>query len=291
MDFDFPANHYEFPELYRTLRGLLLFRAETVDVGEWHAMDVSEKKELVSHELHSLTFHTPMPQTQESAVELYEPNMPWAENQFQERVSGEPLNPGETYKQWPWQSKMDEHVDKVFSHTYMERYWPRFANRRTWKASEPKRGHLGIRYRYGDLNDVVDLLARSPLTRQAILPVWFPEDTGAVHQQRVPCSLSYQFLLREGRLHCIYNIRSCDFVRHFRDDVYLTVRLVQWLLSQLGNKQGNETVYTPSQLEPNWDKVTPGTLTMHIGSLHIFEGDRSKLEREVEKSVRSSHKG
>jgi hypothetical protein len=68
----------------------------------------------------------------------------------------------------------------------MERYWPKYIN---WaQDEEPQDAMFGIRYNYGDLNDVVDLLARSPATRQAVLPVWFPEDTGAVHGERVPCS-------------------------------------------------------------------------------------------------------
>ena len=29
--------------------------------------------------------------------------------------------------------------------------------------------------------DVIDLLEREPFTRQAYLPIWFPEDTGAFH--------------------------------------------------------------------------------------------------------------
>src|SRR3954468_15378336 len=91
----------------------------------------------------------------------------------------------------------------------------------------------GIRYDYGDLQDVVDMLVRSPYTRQAVLPVWFPEDTGAVHGERVPCTLIYHWMLRDGRLHCFYDIRSCDFVRYFRDDVYFAMRLTQWLIEQV----------------------------------------------------------
>jgi hypothetical protein len=35
--------------------------------------------------------------------------------------------------------------------------------------------HRGIYFPYGDLNDVVEELLRDPTTRQAILPVFFPE--------------------------------------------------------------------------------------------------------------------
>src|SRR3546814_17811567 len=93
---------------------------------------------------------------------------------------------------------------------------------------------------------------RSPYTRQAYLPVWFPEDTGSASGQRVPCTLGYQFLIREtpaGKvLHIIYNMRSCDFMRHLADDIYMTIRLAQWMPDQLQRSEarrvGKECVST-----------------------------------------------
>jgi thymidylate synthase len=87
----------------------------------------------------------------------------------------------------------------------------------------------GIRYEYGDLDDVVNLLYEHPFTRQATFPIFFPEDTGAVHGGRIPCTLHYHFLRRGDSLHLWYAIRSCDAVRHFRDDVYMATRLCQWV--------------------------------------------------------------
>lgn len=276
---DYLPSNYEkatqpFEEVYSQLRSLLMKHAPKVDVGEWHAMNIKGKPDLVSRELRAVTFHVDMPQGMIHAQEQYKPNLPWAEDQFQERVSGQPLNPGNTYHYWPWQNKMSNHLDEgVFSHTYMERYWPQYANDAGRDIEEGGPRH-GIRYRYGDLRDVVDLLARSPYTRQAVLPVWFPEDTGAVHGGRLPCSLYYHFLLRGDSLQCEYSIRSCDFVRHFRDDVYMTVRLAQWVLTEL------------RKIHHKWEGITIGTFTMHIGSLHIFEGDFPTLNKEIEEEVK-----
>jgi thymidylate synthase len=128
----------------------------------------------------------------------------------------------------------------------MERYW----------TPELK----GIRYNYGNLRDVVDLLAKEPLTRQAYLPVWFPEDTGATGR-RVPCSLGYHFIQRSGFFHIVYYIRSCDFTRHFRDDIYLTYRLWDWVLRELQKEHSF------------WKTVELGMFTMHISSLHMFIND------------------
>jgi len=144
-----------------------------------------------------------------------------------------------------------------FNHNYMSRYWPR---------GENDSKHIGLRHPYGDLNDVVSLMGRDPLTRQAYLPVFFPEDTGAVHGGRVPCTLGYHFIMRDDELHMVYYLRSCDLVRHFRDDIYLSVRLQMWMLKQLQERFGER-----------WLTVKPGSFTMHVTSLHCFVNDFRSL--------------
>lgn len=67
-------------------------------------------------------------------------------------------------------------------------------------------------------------------------------------------------------------IRSCDFVRHFQDDVYMAARLAQWVCAALPG--GNWIDETPPVLDV-------GSLTMHAMSMHIFKGDIPKLERET----------
>jgi hypothetical protein len=101
----------------------------------------------------------------------------------------------------------------------------------------------------------------------------------------VPCSLTYQWLFRGGKLHCIYTIRSCDFVRHFRDDLYHTTRLTQWVIDQLREQDMvvNSDEGTKYYL---WESTDPGILSMNIGSLHIMEGDVRKLQREQDEEGR-----
>ena len=58
------------------------------------------------------------------------PNLPWADHHFeQERVSGEPINPGETWKEWPYAASAARHLREgenvpQYDHSYAERYWP-----------------------------------------------------------------------------------------------------------------------------------------------------------------------
>ncbi len=211
------------------------------------------------------------------------PNLPWADEHFvQERVSGEPINPGETWKIWPYAKSAAKHLREgenlpQYDHSYAERYWPKYAGL-TSDGRLPGGKPLdedfssvgpcaGIRFRVGDLDDLVDLLAEDPLTRQGYLPIFFPEDlTAALESKRVPCTLGYHLIRRNDRLHIIYPMRSCDYIRHFRDDVYLTIRLMLWVLDQLRVKDPEA-----------WDHIVPGSFTMHITSLHMFEDDRFGL--------------
>jgi hypothetical protein len=124
---------------------------------------------------HSFQFF--MPHTIDELVTEIRPNLPWADEHFDERVGGQPLNPPPSHVRWPFAQKNNAQFgghDK-FSHTYPERIWPKFA------SEEPNSKMEGIRYEYGDFGDVVDLMEREPFTRQAFLPIWFPEDTGTVH--------------------------------------------------------------------------------------------------------------
>lgn len=236
---------------------------EEVEVGQWQSQDISDKEEMVSVELPFQTLHWYIRDDLDWTQKFFQPNLPWAEDHFQERVSGQPLNPPPSEAYWPFaRANNAEHKEvegKKFSHTYPERFWPVYAGDRM--TSNPLEG---VRFRVGDLDDLVYQLRRNPLTRQAYLPIWFPEDTGAVQGQRVPCTLGYHFLFRPNTARdtllgsIVYYIRSCDALRHLKDDAYMAARLLQWVVGKL---QDNGITCASYQL------------TMHISSLHYFRGD------------------
>jgi hypothetical protein len=254
-----------------------------VNTGHWQSL--RDVPQTATREIHNALLEMQTPATSGALASLVKPNLPWAEDHFCERVGGQPLNPGEQYKNWPYyRGNVEQHQteeEMKFSHTYMERLWPKEAGmpyldpgiKFSASGFEDHAGraeHRGIRYAYGDLRDVVGLLVRQPHTRQAYVPLWFPEDTGATHGQRVPCTLGYHFMMRRDRLHCFYPIRSCDVIRHFKDDVYMAGRLVQWMIGQCRDQGGDKI----------WKYVQPGSLTVFAPSLHIFEGDVPMLERK-----------
>lgn len=387
-------NYEMFSNLFADLTDQFVKEAYPVHTGTWQGVDISKRPEAQMMELLNVSFTVTHAGRRPIGVlaQATGCNMPWAEDHFQERVCGQPINPGVEWANWPWANKAGEfrgkkktmpghdwaylaaiidgegsisirtaneagnkyprvkitQVDEAFitslhnkfgvgtlrpysspsnqlsdrqsyiwrisgqsevrwvlegcmpylrlkrekavlalrfvehaaplmdeaqpfNHNYMERYWCKQAGMNRFGDRIP---HRGIYHPYGDLNDVVNLLGRDPLTRQAYMPVFFPEDTGAVHGERVPCTLGYHLIVRNGELHMVYYLRSCDFVRHMRDDIYLSVRLQQWVLDKLRERFG-----------AYWSDIRPGSFTMHITSLHCFINDFRKLQADHAKNI------
>lgn len=238
----------------------LLHHGFTVKTERWQGIESPD-------DMHEIMFHSfkfIIPETIEGLVKEVRPNLPWADDHFEERVSGQPMNPPPSNEWWPFNQKKNEQFKKAekFSHTYPERIWPKYA------AEKPNTIMEGIRYQYGDFDDVLDLLEREPYTRQAYLPMWFPEDTGSAHGERVPCTLGWHFMRRGDNLHVSYGIRSCDLIRHFRDDIYLACRKVFWVIEKMQERDPK-----------NWSNVKPGWFKMDISSLHCFNKEKGILKQ------------
>lgn len=260
-----------FQQMFVQMRDQLYY-STPVDVGEWQSQQI----DMPMLEMLHVVFDMEMPATPEELGEVTGARLPWAEDHFLERVGGEPLNPSPSEAWWPFRKKSadgDTNKDHksegtAFSHTYPERMWPKDAGH---NPEHPAYTNHGIRFEYGDLNDVVEQLRKAPNTRQAYLPIWFPEDTGAVHGKRVPCTLGYHFIIRDGFLDISYFMRSTDLLRHFQDDVYLAVRLAQWVVERL-----NE-VWDADDLPLEQD-LRVGKLIFHTANMHIFEADRPMID-------------
>lgn len=258
----FVADESQFDYLRSALAKRLL-QTEPENYGKWQQLDISGSDAHATHELLNVTIWYQMPWDKQSAQDFISPDLPWAEDHFWERVGGQPINPGVEHNNWPYhagQVTLHQNGGK-YDHNYMERFWPTglkdphpvLSNSRPWS---------GYRFPIGDLDDVVTQLETDRGTRQAYLPIFFPEDTGATQGQRVPCTLGYHFIIRDGKLHMQYNMRSCEIYRHFTNDVYMAVRLCHWVAGKLAD-------------------VEVGQLTMNIVSFHGFVGDKKKIEEFI----------
>lgn len=160
----------------------------------------------------------------------------WADEEFKERISQEFTNPGKAWKlrNHIWEEFLNENGE--FDYSYNER--------------------MGISLEY-----VIAELIANPSSRQGIIGIWDPfEDIeGIGGESRIPCSMYYQVLIRQGKVHLVYNQRSADIVTHFGNDVYLAWKLKNYIANRLNRK--------------------PGYLFHNIGSLHAYKKDWPILKR------------
>lgn len=161
-------------------------------------------------------------------LENWGSNARFAEADFQDRLSVDPINPG---------SALDYDISGVLS-KYLNEY-----DRLRYTYSERM---------YFQLECIIDVLKGKPDTRQAFLSIWDPNlDIGVLEEERVPCSIGFHFLIREGKLNIIYYMRSCDVKSCLCNDIYTVTRLLEHVALEVG--------------------VGFGWVQFNVGSLHYFD--------------------
>ncbi len=157
----------------------------------------------------------------------------WVMKEFKERISPWPVNPGYAYKmrEKVWNQFL---VEGKFDYTYNERV-------------------------HHNVHKIIQELKRHPETRQAILPIYWPEDVDKMGKSRVPCSIFYQFMKRDGKLDIIYVMRSSDFSTHFCNDLWLADEMRRYIANAVN--------------------LPIGKLIMFVSSLHIYKKDWEQLTR------------
>lgn len=233
----------------------MLKEGEKQDVKEWQSIST----DLKMVELRNLYLNFPCPLHIDKLQKLLAPDLPWAEDHFKERINGEPLNPGKEWENWPYYSnalddkRFRNNNGHLFDHTYMERFWPVKKQ--------------GIRYNMGDFNDILNRLKKNIHNRQSYLSIWHPEDqSNDKTNKRVPCTLGYYFQIRNNTIELTYHIRSCDLVRHLKNDLYMAGRLLQYVRTQVDRR------------------LKIGNLYVWIGNLHCFELDLYYIEKQLLKT-------
>lgn len=155
-------------------------------------------------------------------------NLEWCYADLEERLTPNHINPGEAYKMRPEWSEF-VHNGK-FAYTYNER----------------------IRYQ---LEKTIEILKRDKDTRQAVITIYEGEkdSDNRLGVKRVPCSMYYQLLVRDGKLDIIYSMRSSDFMTHFPYDIWMAAKLRDHIAEKID--------------------VPAGKLIFFSGSLHAYRKD------------------
>lgn len=167
----------------------------------------------------------------------------YCEQEIKDRCSGEPLNPGNSYKirSDMWNQFLES--GEKFSYQYAERLWTN-----------------------DQFRSVIDCLKNDKGTRQAVLSVWNPDIDMTMDKlggiSRVPCSLNYQFLIRNDRLHCIYHMRSSNFFEHLPIDLICAAGIMEYVVEELAS---------------TYPKLRVGSLSYLGASLHGFKWSLEKF--------------
>lgn len=162
------------------------------------------------------------------------PSLPWADIEFNERMSGQPINPGAAWKErqeiWA-EFLVDGPRGKEFDYTYSERF-----------------------HDCDLVNALIANIIADPQSRQHFISVWRPEDLHkGLGEKRIPCTIGYLFQIRDEKINVTYLQRSADFATHLMNDIYLCYRFSRDISERVG--------------------IEMGTYTHFIASLHIYEKD------------------
>lgn len=106
---------------------------------------------------------------------------------------------------------------------------------------------------------VTDQLTGDADTKRAVLQVFDRAELLVSDNIDVACTLGLQFLLREGRLHCVAYMRANDVFRGMVSDVFSFTFLQEVLATQIGARLG--------------------TYTHVAGSLHVYQSDDGQVQR------------
>lgn len=171
----------------------------------------------------------------------------WAKAEFSERIDPSGMvNPGKAYLMRPiWEQFLVDikgdggKLFRRFDYSYNERIDPSIY-----------------------LKKIIDEIRVNPDSRQLVLSIWDPTDVLAIGgKRRVPCSITYQFLVRGNKLNIVYNQRSADVANHFGNDVWLAWQLMNYVANETGRELGY--------------------LYHNITSLHCYRKDWDKLKTMV----------
>lgn len=110
-------------------------------------------------------------------------------------------------------------------------------------------------------------LAEDNGSRQAVINIW-REKPGP--SKDIPCTLSLQFLLRNGRLHCVATMRSSDAIMGLPYDTIMFSLASAYISSILCYHYGNASIKL-------------GLLRLTMGSAHIYDRDM-ELAKKITRS-------
>jgi hypothetical protein len=139
---------------------------------------------------------------------------------------------GFAFGQWLWVMRGSDELDTIAYYNSMGRLFSDDGRR--------LRNAFGTRIGGGPLDAAVALLRRDPSSRRAMLV--FGDSAGpAIRTRDSSCAISLQFLIREGRLEAITNMRSQSALMVLPYDAALFMTIHVWVAALLDVPIGSHT--------------------------------------------------
>lgn len=200
--------------------------ATTVHTDTYQNKDIHDKPEFETKEIQAYSFAILDSSDRDAMPNVH---LDYCKVEILERTSGSYSNPGTAYltRKEVWDEFLvpaePSHIAATkFDYTYSERMF--------WQLEKVKQE-----------------LIQHQATRQAIIEIHDRKvDQYNMGTKRIPCSMFYQFMVRDGKLDILYVMRSTDFFTHFQNDIWLAVGLQTWMAKQLEMPVGKFIMFASS---------------------------------------------
>ncbi|MFY8299460.1 thymidylate synthase [Pseudoalteromonas sp. SS15] len=116
--------------------------------------------------------------------------------------------------------------------------------------------------KFNQFEQVLNRLKEKPTTRQAVIQLFGAQDT-ARNYKDIPCTLSWQFMIRHGKLNMYVNMRSNDAYKGLPHDIFVFTMIQEIIALEM--------------------EVQVGHYHHYVGSLHLYEENLDDVERFVSK--------
>ncbi len=124
-----------------------------------------------------------------------------------------------------------------------------------------------MRDRIDQFASVETLLRERPASKRAVIQLFNAEDI-VTHHKEIPCTTTWQFLLRDGLLHMSVTMRSNDAYFGLPHDVFCFTMIQEMMARRLG--------------------VEMGEYLQYVGSMHVYESKLDAMAEYVAEGVQQT---
>lgn len=124
--------------------------------------------------------------------------------------------------------------------------------------------------KYDQIGNVLSLLRDKPTSRRAAIQIFESRDLENKEYLEIPCTCTLQFLIRNERLHMVVYMRSNDAFIGMPHDIFAFTMLQEIISNSLG--------------------IGVGEYIHSVGSLHLYEVNKNRVDEYLEEGIQSTLK-